>query len=241
MSNRDKRLHPSCHKLSKNVAPCGATFLLLWGYFIRCYNLIMAHKLPDVRIQYGWLLANITSEVLNDKWGDGSPVASYDEFVTIAKQYEEWWRPYNDKVLNGICDILGLEFRQNIIDIYVSPWFSPISNPMVLGPAVESQDSLVNILAHELAHRLLTDNTLFDYDFDFISQWQEMFGDKVSRVTLIHIPVHAVMQKLYLDILERPDLLKLDIKRNKEYPDYDAAWDYVNKHGYEEIIKELTA
>lgn len=196
-------------------------------------------NIPQVRIKYAWLLANIASVVMNEKWGDGTPLRSFKQYEEIAARYEKWWRPYNDRILENICEILGLEFRQNIIDVNVAPWFSPISDPMTIGPAFKTADDLVNTLAHEMLHRLITDNTIYPYDYDFLSQWSEMFGDNHAQNTLIHIPVHAAMEALYVK-LGRADLLELDLKQTKQYKEYKDAWTYVKRVGYKEIIDKLT-
>jgi hypothetical protein len=141
--------------------------------------------------------------------------------------------------LRGICEIFNLEFRQNIIDINVAPWFSPISDPMVIGPAFKSQDQLVNTLVHELLHRLITDNTSTNYEHDFIKDWRELFGEEHSKKALIHIPIHAGMKKLYLDVIDRPDLLELDINTVEKYPAYAKAWEYVNENDYNDIVAKL--
>lgn len=198
-------------------------------------------KIPQVRIRYAWLLSDAASTVMNEKWGDGTPLRSYDEYAEIARKYEDWWRPYNEQVVKGIGDLLGLTFRQNIIDVNVAPWFSPISNPMVIGPAFETQDDLVNTLSHEILHRLITDNTTYDYDFDFLSEWEGMFGKEHARNTLIHIPVHAAMEALYRDVISRPDLIDLDKKQVASYKAYKDAWEYVEKIGYKKILSMLTA
>jgi len=196
--------------------------------------------LPQVRIKYAWLLANAASVVMNEKWGDGRPLRSFDEYVAIAERYEKWWRPHNDVILTKMCDILQLQFRQNIIDVNVAPWFSPISDPMTIGPAFRSEDDLVNTLTHEMLHRLLTDNTAYPYDYDFLAEWRGMFGDEHSQNTLVHIPVHAAMEALYHDI-DRRDLLELDIQQTKHQEAYRDAWSYVRKVGYEEVIDKLVA
>ncbi|HMR73366.1 MAG TPA: hypothetical protein PKD68_05180, partial [Candidatus Saccharibacteria bacterium] len=192
-------------------------------------------NIPQVRIKYAWLLANSASVVMNEKWGDGTPLRSFKEYEKVAAKYEKWWRPYNDQVLEGICEILGLEFRQNIIDVNVAPWFSPISDPMTIGPAFTTADNLVDTMAHEMLHRLITDNTTYPYDYDFLTQWRAMFGDEHAQNTLIHIPVHAAMEALYIK-LDRPDLLALDLEQTKEYKEYKDAWTYVRKVGYKEVV-----
>ena len=199
----------------------------------------MTH-IPQVRIKYAWLLSDSASVVMNEKWGDGTPLQSFEQYEAIARTYETWWRPHNDAVLEGICSLLKLEFRQNIIDVNVAPWFSPISDPMVIGPAFKTEDELVNTIAHEMLHRLITDNTTYAYDFNFLKEWEENFGKQHARNTLVHIPVHAVMEALYRDVLQRPDLVDLDKKHASEYKAYKNAWDYVEKVGYKKIIRQLT-
>lgn len=202
-------------------------------------NASMKYSIPDVRIKYAWLLSDAASVVLNEKYGDGTPLRSYSEYDEIAEKYRKWWEPYNNQVLNGISEILDLEFRQNIIDVNVAPWFNPISDPMVVGPAFDTQDKLVNTITHEMIHRLITDNTSIDYDHDFINDWRNLFGDEHDWNTLVHIPVHAVMKKLYIDTLNRADLFELDMKSVKEYKPYIDAWEYVNKNDYNKIIDSL--
>lgn len=198
-------------------------------------------KIPEVRIKYAWLLSNTASVVMNEKWGDSTPLRSFKEYEKIALKYEKWWRPYNDQILKGICELLNLSFRQNIIDVNVAPWFNPISDPMVIGPAFENQDDVVNTLAHEILHRLITDNTIYPYDFDFFTEWEGLFGKDHARNTLIHIPVHAVMEALYRDVLNRPELVDLDKKQTSSYKAYKDAWKYVEKVGYKKILKQLTS
>lgn len=199
----------------------------------------MAVKIPAIRIKYAWLLADSASTVMNEKYGDGSPLRSFEEYEEIAAKYREWWMPHNEKILHGLTDILNLEFRQNIIDVNVAPWFSPISDPLVIGPAFNSEDTLVNTLTHEIIHRLITDNTEIDYEHDFMSDWKKLFGDDHDWNTLIHIPVHATMKKLYLDALNRPDLLELDMEEVKGNKPYSDAWTYVNNHDYRDIVSSL--
>ena len=200
----------------------------------------MSETIPTVRIKYAWLLAGEASVVMNEKYGDGTPLRIYEEYDEIAKKYESWWRAHNDKILNGLCSVLNLEFRQNIIDIHVAPWFNPISDPMVIGPAFKSENELVNTITHELTHRLLTDNTSVPYQHDFFKDWRALFGDEHEWNALVHIPVHAVMKKLYLDVTQRPDLLELDMEITKDNQPYAAAWAYVNNGNYAKIIDSLS-
>jgi hypothetical protein len=197
--------------------------------------------LPEVRFEYAFLLSEYASEGLNTLWGDGTPLRSFDEYTEIVKKYAEWWKDDGDKIIRELCRITELEFYQNTIDVYVAPWFYAFSSPMVLGVTFSSKNQFINTLTHEIIHRLLTDNTTYSREYDFLQLWRSLFGDHHEWNTLVHIPVHAIMQKLYIDVLNRPDLLELDKKDLNEHGDkeYLAAWGYVEQQGYEDIIRKL--
>lgn len=198
-------------------------------------------NIPKVRIEYSFLLSDNASEGLNKLWGDGTPLRSFEYYENIAKKYQDWWDSGGEGILEALCKITGLKFYQNTIDVHVAPWFYAFSSPMVLGVQFETKDELVNTLTHEIIHRLLTDNTTYSNNYDFLELWKSMFGGDHSWNTLVHIPVHAFMQELYVDELGRPDLLELDKESIKSHgdKDYIAAWDYVEKQGYKNITDKL--
>ena len=179
----------------------------------------MASPLPEVRFKYGWLIADAASVTLNEKWGDGTPLKSVEEYEAIARQYQEWWLPVGDTILRAMMDTLQLEFRQNTLDVYVVPWFYAISDPLIVGPTFKSQDEVINLLTHELVHRLVTDNTKAEYGENMIEDWRTLFGDLAFN-TLTHVPVYAVIKKIYLEVLERPDLLQQEAQSIGEDQEY---------------------
>jgi hypothetical protein len=139
-----------------------------------------------------------------------------------------------------MLEMLGLTFRQNIIDVYIAPWFNAISDPLVIGVS-KSPSEFVDSLTHELLHRLLTDNNEVSGDVFLIPEWQAMFGEEYSFVATVHIPVHALHKAIYLDVLGEPERLGRDIKscHDNNSVDYVAAWGYVESHDYKKIVCDL--
>ena len=139
-----------------------------------------------------------------------------------------------------MTESIELSFRQNIIDVYIAPWFRAFSDPMVIG-VMQDPDVFVDTLTHELIHRLLTDNTAIPHETMLLEEWQKLFGKQHTFGTTVHIPVHAVHKAIYLDVLKDPERLERDVASNKKYEakDYIAAWDYVEQHGYKVIIDKL--
>jgi len=197
-------------------------------------------NLPTIRINDAWLLRENTSVHLNELWGAGKPLRSDEEYAKYAEAYIKAWQPYEQKVLTGITDTLDLSFRQNIIDVYIAPWFRAFSDPLVIG-VMQKPDGFIDILTHELIHRLLTDNTTIPHETMLLEPWQKLFGKNHSFGVTVHIPVHAVHKAIYLDVLNEPNRLERDIATNKKFnaTDYVKAWDYVEKNGYKEIIQKL--
>lgn len=198
------------------------------------------YNLPEIRIKDAWLLRENASQHLHKLWGKNRVLANDALMQKIVKDYKKAWAPFETKILKGMTDILDLSFRQNIIDVYIAPWFNAFSDPLVIGVTREPYE-FVDTLTHELIHRLLTDNTKLKPKADLIAQWQKMFGKQNSFTTLVHIPVHSVHKAIYLDILKDKDHLQRDISDcfKHGHQDYVDAWDYVQKHDYRKINESL--
>lgn len=197
-------------------------------------------KLPVIRIQYSKLLQTNVSMHFHKLWGKGKEMPTDELMKQKVAEFQTAWQPYEEKVLIGLSELLDLSYRQNIIDVYIAAWFKSFSNPMVVG-VMYKQDIFVDKLTHELIHRLLSDNTSVPYDSNQLLVWKKLFGDQHSRSTLLHIAVHAVHKAIYLDVLDQPKRLERDIAICHKYnaTDYIAAWDYVNKNDYNNIIYKL--
>ncbi len=195
---------------------------------------MLSPRYPEIRIKYAWLLANATSKPLQEYWGPNQETRSPEECEEIAQKYREFWKPYEKEVMKAMYDVIGLEYHANVIDVYVAPWFYAFSDPLVIGVIFDTQEKLVTNLTHELLHRLFMDNRSHA-DVKNLEEWERLFG-KREFVTLVHIPVYAMMHAIFIDQLKKPEMLDNEKRETKEYKD---AWEYVEKHGYKEIIEKL--
>lgn len=205
------------------------------------YQIIsLLDEFPEIRIKDAWLLRDNASKHLHELWGKGKTLADDDWMEKRVADYNKAWNPLENKILTAMTDLLGLSFRQNTVDVHIAPWFNALSDPMVIG-VMKEPDEFVDILTHELIHRLLTDNTAIPHDTMLLGEWQTLFGKKHTFGTVVHIPVHAVHKAIYLGTLKDPKRLERDIENNKKYDatDYINAWNYVEENGYKEIIEKL--
>lgn len=194
---------------------------------------------PEIRIKDAWMLRQNASTYLHELWAEKDErLADDNEMKRIVATYKKSWEPYEADIVRGMCALLDLEFRQNIIDVNIAPWFYAFSDPMVIGDTYEPA-RFVEVLTHEIIHRLLTDNVQTPYSTLYADEWKKLFGKEHTFDTLFHIPVHAVMQGIFDDVLHEPERIKNDRKLCEKWPDYRAAWQYVDERGYKEIIKIL--
>lgn len=191
-------------------------------------------NLPKIRIKFGWHLDPIfqaltkLSQKIKDKSYPGE-----EEIEKKVESYKAAWISYEEKILKGISDILELEFFQDIIDVYIVGRAQSFSDPMIVASTFEP-DEFIDVLTHELLHRLLTDNTK---KLNVVKIWSEMFPRK-ERLTRNHIILYAVHKYLYLEVLKEEQRFKQDIERTKN-PEYKDAWNIVEEEGYEKIIDQF--
>ena len=198
--------------------------------------------LPEIRIKNSFLLNNKVIPLLMPglKESGHEHVANSEYIDKKVDAYTHAWEAHGEVILRSICEVLDTEFNQNIIDAYVVPFGNSFSDPMVISTKYDP-DRFVEVFTHELTHRLLTDNTKLPrkrYN-KLSSYWQELFGNTHSFVTLVHIPVHAILEYVFTNVLHEPQRLQRDKEACMHFPDYQLAWQYVEQNGYKNIIQQL--
>jgi len=160
------------------------------------------------------------------------PYPAPETLVVRAAEYGVEWRKYEKKIIAGLQQITGLSFAELSIPMYVVGFGRAHSDPVVL-PSNFKNDEIVNIIAHEFTHRLLSNNNEGFHEDDFSPK---SFPHESPEVAL-HIFVHAVLWALYIDILKEPERLVWD--RDRSNGSYKQAWDFVETAGYQELIQKI--
>jgi len=154
-------------------------------------------KLPEIRINFSSLLYSTVSTKLCKMQDNDLP--SREQCKEWTNTYRKEWKKHEKKILEGMTEILGLEFYADLIDVHLAPGIIPMSDPLIINfgnyPA-----EFVDELTHELVHVLLTDNNLFrtkdeGSETDLGDEWQKLFPGYDNFSTIVHIPVHAVHKK----------------------------------------------
>lgn len=199
-------------------------------------------KYPEIRIKKSFLLnGRVIPLLLPELESQNRTYEAADEFIEQkVLEYTNEWGKYQDDILSAMCDVLDLEFKQNIIDVYVVPFSNSFSDPMVISTKYTSE-RFIEVFTHELIHRLLTDNTRLPLKQGdkLLPLWKDMFGSDHTFITLVHIPVNAILKFILLDILNAPERLQRDMTLSGRSKDYDKAWQYVDRNDYKRVIQQL--
>ncbi|HMS23682.1 MAG TPA: hypothetical protein PKB09_02650 [Candidatus Saccharibacteria bacterium] len=199
-------------------------------------------KIPEVRINFSWLLYDVSLKLGEYHKKETAPPEDCEKW---AAAYRKEWKKHSAKILTSLCDVMEMGFYRPVIDVSLAPWFVPQSDPLILHFKA-TPDEFVDVLTHELIHVLLTDSTLYSSksnpeDRMLLPFWQQLYGKEHDFNTLVHIPVHAIHQYVMVDVLKEPSRLERErsfTKKNNNQA-YVRAWEYVDEHGYKEIIEEL--
>lgn len=200
---------------------------------------------PQIRINFAWLLYENESTLLHKHYAKkGEKLVSAKIAADKVLEYRFVWSEYESRIIPAMQQILGVEFYKSVIDVSIAPWFISQSDPLIINPGYDP-DEFVDILTHELFHVLLTDNNVVRLrdgtdNGVLLQKWQALFGKKHSFGTIVHIPVHAGLKYIYLDVLKNKVRLDRDMKTSKNYgPDYVKSWGYVEANDYMRIISDV--
>lgn len=201
----------------------------------------MLIQLPEIKIKYNRLIDPIfvfycknNPELKKMGWNNWVP-PSKEEINQRVENYKTEWAKYEKKILKGIIKITGLDFKNQIIDVHiVSGNPRQISNPLIIKSGF-LPDDFIDVLTHELLHRLFTLNKI---------KKEIMVSEKYIEETETvknHIIIHALLKYVYLDILKDDLRFRKNIEGSKKHrtDEYARSWNIVEKEGYMELINEF--
>ncbi len=168
-------------------------------------------------------------------------LSKYKDWEVPAKEiidaqvimYKREWEKYGGKILEGMCQTTGLNFKRNWIDVFVvSGNPRPFSRPLVLKSRYSGTE-FINFLTHELIHCLFA-------DYDDVKGFNPAYPHENVTVSK-HVIIHAILKYVLLDVLDKPEYLAADIANCTKYPElgYHEAWNIVEKVGYMKIIEDF--
>lgn len=201
----------------------------------------MEKEQPQIIIIYNRFLDPIFTfycknnlELKESGWNDWIPPTK-KKVLERVNNYKIAWKRYEKKILNGLCNATGLNFRINVIYAHiVSGNPRQFSNPIVIKSSFEP-DEFIDTLTHELIHILFSQNA----DILKKDRLKEMFPNE-SDLTRSHVITHAILKYIYLDILKDEKRLKRNLIKSKlaNTNDYTHAWEIVKEKNYLKLIEE---
>ncbi|PJE64265.1 MAG: hypothetical protein COU90_03550 [Candidatus Ryanbacteria bacterium CG10_big_fil_rev_8_21_14_0_10_43_42] len=194
-------------------------------------------KVPTIHITHSRLLQPIFTEYWRVRKSDAAWQPLSDEEITNRVAFfKERWQSVERHVLEELCNILSLHFSENTISAYVvSGYKGGFSDPLVISAHVPDE-MILNLLIHELIHRLLAYNTK---DIPINTILEKMFSHVENKKVRLHVIIHAALQYIFLDTLKNETLLQTDLGACKDRIVYKEAWDIVLEKGYLNLLEEF--
>jgi hypothetical protein len=188
-------------------------------------------KIPKIIFRYSW--------IYDRNWREwiklyprmvAMPYPEEKETKQAIKKIQKIWSKKEKMILFEIAKIAGLTWREKEIICYVVGKARGFSDPLTIGIKKNDPDFAVDTLVHELIHQVFLQNENKKSVRDMLKKLKKNYPAE-SRVTRIHIVIHAVHKKIYLKFFSQ-ERLDLDKWRCEKNPEYKKAWEIVEKDGY---------
>lgn len=169
--------------------------------------------MPKIFIQHGKLLEPFfnfyvknSPDVKGAGWKEWTP-PDKEKLEKRIQAYRDIWGKYENRVLGGVCDALGMRFKTDISVYIVAGINRSMSNPLIIS-SHHSPGQFVVYLAHELVHRI--------FEGEDLSFSKILLNKTDNKVVNNHIIVYAVLRKIFKD---EPEIMKIvaDIKYDENY------------------------
>lgn len=201
-------------------------------------------EVPEVRINFSWLLTRDVSEQLASL--KGLELESYDYYREKTTEYRKEWSKRGDTILAQMQSVTGLRFYLPVIDVVTAPLIIPKSFPLLISFR-NSKEDIVELITHELSHTLICDNHVYstqnhkkgvDLSYEFTKAFGNFDGDTTA---LNHVGVHAICYKIFVDIFKDKAFLSREKESlvNRNATSYLKSWDYVESVGSDEILEKI--
>ena len=192
--------------------------------------------LPKVKFRYSWIYDQNWKIWL--KVYDLTPVdLSFNQIYKRIERIEKSWSEHEKPILKEISTISNLPWREKEILCYVVSRCIPFSDPLTISANFDDASQAVDVLTHELIHRLFAQEGNMQKSKMAWDYFQKKYSNEYLNV-ITHVVVHAFHMHIFLKFFNKKRLER-EVKSLELLPDYKRAWKIVFKEGYKEIIKSF--
>ena len=197
--------------------------------------------IPKLNFVFSQIYNEILTAHLSDELKSMTQEYASEEIMNkYIDEIKSIWKKEGNKTLKSISSISGLNWKENLLKVYLVTFNIPFSDPLTL-PAYEDKSYFKAVLIHELIHQIeIQDYKVNPFKWKKWIDYLQINYKKENIVTKGHILIYAIMTKLFIDN-NSPDLLKLYKKLDKKdnSNEYGRAWNIVDSVGYNNLISKF--
>jgi hypothetical protein len=166
---------------------------------------------------------------------DTLPKETVDRVLSTAADV---WDKDGGRIITELSDVAGLPWQEDKIPCYlVSDCFYSFSDPLTVPLSKHSPEEpgFVDIVSHELIHRLLHSNEDCLKD---VKQFVKQTFPDIKPKTEVHLILYGIQSQAWQNLFgdERRQNL---IATVPEIKSYQKAWQMVQEIGYEKVVDEF--
>jgi len=192
--------------------------------------------MPKIKFRYSW--------IYSANWEKWSGVYDFktknhysdDDLILYTEKAEQEWIKFGEVVPKKLMEITGFMWNEREIICYIVNQCIAFSDPLTISPKKDI-DMFVNILIHELIHRIFTQDDNRERMQKIIEKAKIKYHEEF-RKTIVHVLLFAVFERLMKD-LNQLQRIEADIKFNENNAEYKKSWDIVLSEGGDKIIDEF--
>lgn len=163
-------------------------------------------NIPKINIKHNAYLDPIFTGYIKSLPEYKDWVEPTDDFLKAQiSMYREVWNKEGEKILTAICNVTGLEFKRNQIDVHVVKGNIREHASCIILKCRYTREEFLCVLIHELIHCLINDN------YKIVNS--KHYYEDENQTTKSHVLIHAILKHIYFDILCEPLLFATNIKR----------------------------
>ncbi len=166
--------------------------------------------IPDIEFRYSFVYSEMIDE-------DDNP--NEKKIYSFMESLEKEWNKKGKNVLKEIGKISGLKWQEKKIICYVVEKTVPFSDPLTL-PIYDDLSFAIDILTHELIHQIYIQGDNLKKAEKSWNFFKKKYKDE-NWNTIIHIPLHAMHSKIYIELFREERLIR-NINKFKDIHDISA-------------------
>ena len=155
--------------------------------------------IPKIVFRYSWVY-DIKNKERLDEYRKNLSYPKQAKIENYIKEINKEWKKIERRILFHISKITKIKWKEKEIICYVVGRTMPISEPLTMEIYEKRIDWFIDVMIHELIHRLFCQNDkTIGLFYNLSKKYKKDYG------TTVHIVLNAIHKDVYLKFFNKKD------------------------------------